>query len=124
MLCVKELNNYYLENNIYDYTLYPELNYSYSKSKGIISNGSIDLLAISNNDCIIIDYKSDEAIYIEDEEVFKTTLIEKYKVQIDEYVKALKDLKLEVNNIEKKIIYFRNYNSDKESIDLKVLDVK
>ena len=122
--CVKELNKYYLENNIYDYTLYPELNYSYSKEKNIISNGSIDLLAINNNDCIIIDYKSDEAIYIEDEEVFKNTLLEKYKVQIDEYVKALKDLKLEVNNIKKLIIYFRNYNSDKETIDLKVLNIK
>ena len=123
-VCVKELNKYYSDNNIYEYTLYPELKYSYSKAKDIISNGSIDLLVVNNNDCIIIDYKSDEAIYIENEEVFKTTLLEKYKVQIDEYEKALKDVGLDVNNIEKRIIYFRNYNIEKESIDLKVLKIK
>ncbi|MBP5550747.1 MAG: UvrD-helicase domain-containing protein [Bacilli bacterium] len=122
--CAIALNKYYSDNNIYKYDLYSELNYSYLKDKDIISNGSIDLLAISGKDAIIFDYKSDEAVYISDEEVFKASLIEKYKVQLDEYENALNDLGLDVDNVRKVIIYFRNYDLEKASVDLKTLEIK
>ena len=124
LACTKEMNKYYLEKGIYDCELYPELNYSYKKDVDLISNGSIDVLVINKDKATIIDYKSDEANYIEDEEIFKTTLLEKYKVQLDEYVNAICDLGLDVKVINKVIIYFRNYNIDKENIDLKVLNIK
>ena len=122
--CAKALNKYYLENNIYKYELFSELNYSYLKGNDIISNGSIDLLAIDNKKATIFDYKSDEAIYIRDEEVFKNSLVEKYKVQLDEYENALKDLEIDLDSIKKVVIYFRNYDIDKECVDLKILNIK
>ena len=104
-----------------DYEKYPELSFSYLKD-GNIFNGSIDLLLVKGDECIIIDYKSDEAEYISDDQVFETTLIEKYQNQLDAYEQVVKDL-FHTENIKKKIIYFRRYDEVKRTIDVKCLDL-
>ena len=45
-------------------------------------------------------------------------------MQLDEYENALKDLGIEVETIKKVIIYFRNYDLEKVSVDLKTLAIK
>ena len=121
--CTKALDEYYRLNNIYDCELYPELNYSYLKSDNLISNGSIDLLIKDKDHYLVIDYKSDEAVYINEDSVFEKTLIEKYKTQIDEYIVSLKNMDITSNKIDAMIIYFRRYDKDAKTIDLKTLKI-
>ena len=118
--CVIETNKYYKENGYYNYELYPELTFSYLKDKNVISNGSIDLLVKDNNRIKIIDYKSDCAEYIEDDNVFEFTLKEKYEPQLDLYEETVKELFKDKDiTIEKSIIYYRNYNKDSGDIRIK-----
>jgi len=120
-VCLIETNKYYKNNNYYNYKLYPELTFSYLKEDNLISNGSIDLLLINNNEIKIIDYKSDCAEYIEDDSIFELTLKEKYSPQLDLYEKTVKDIFKDIKNLKiiKSIIYFRNYNKEKETVKVK-----
>ena len=79
-----------------------------------ITNESIDLLSVSNDEIVIYDYKSDVAEFIIDD-IFEQTLIEKYKNQLDDYEKEVKALYKDLSII-KKIIYFRRYNKDNKSV--------
>ena len=111
----------YLNNLINDgYSLYPEMTFSYQKD-GTIINGSIDLLCLKENNALIIDYKSDEADYLDDD-IFKKVLTERYFKQIALYEEAVERL-LKCTNIKKKIIYFKNYDPDKEIVSLKELEL-
>ena len=100
---INELNKYYKDKGYYNYKLYPELGFSYLKDDKLISNGSIDLLLIKDDEAIIIDYKSDAAEYIIDDEVFEKTLIEKYENQLNEYELTVKRLFSNINKISKRI---------------------
>ena len=124
--CVKSYKTWFDKQFSRDvYESYPEFGFSYLTESGdnkVISNGSIDLLLVGDNDYIIIDYKSDEAEYIKDDKVFEETLREKYVPQLDAYQKVVEDL-FKTNNIKKKIIYFRRYDSSKQKIDVCCLDL-
>ena len=104
------------------YTLYPEYGFSYFDGTNI-NNGSIDLLMVNEKECIIIDYKSDEAEYIKDDKVFETTLVEKYEKQLNGYQKVVETL-FPNKPIEKKIIYFRRYDDKNHTIDVECLNLK
>ena len=121
--CLNKLDNMFKEDGIYKTNLYPELTFSYKKSKNTISNGSIDLLSINNGNYIIYDYKSDEAEYIIDDKLFEETLKEKYQNQLDEYESVVKDLFTDAKKISKKIIYFRRYDDKNKDIDVKICEL-
>ena len=100
------------------YELFPEFGFSYyDQESNVISNGSIDLLMKKDDSFIVIDYKSDEAEYIKDDALFEQTLKEKYEPQLNAYEKVVRDL-FSVKEIKKQIIYFRRYDSTKQTIDL------
>ena len=103
------------------YTLYPEFGFSYFDGNQI-NNGSIDLLMIKDNECVIIDYKSDEAEYIIDDAIFEITLKEKYENQLNAYQSVVEHV-FPGNSIKKQIIYFRRYDDKKHTIDVKCLDL-
>ena len=119
--CLNNLDKYYSDIKLYENDLYPELKFCLKKNDEI-SNGSIDLLAVESDKITIYDYKSDVAEYIKNDDVFEQTLTEKYQNQLNDYelvVKELYDLP-----IAKKIIYFRRYDKEKKSIDVKVFELK
>ena len=97
--------------------------YYFDKETNIWWNGSIDL-SVRNNDTLeIYDYKSDEAIYIHDDNEFEKTLIEKYSPQLQAYKKAMSFIYPEIKNITLTIVYFRNYNKDTKQVSLKLLKI-
>ena len=116
--CVSAFDQWFDENG---YELYPEFKFSYL-SNNQINNGSIDLLMVKDNECVIIDYKSDEAEYIEDDAIFETTLVEKYENQLNAYEGVVATL-FPNRAISKKIIYFRRYDDQNHTIDVKCLDL-
>ncbi len=86
--------------------VYTELPFSYYEDKkeeekkeegNVWMNGTADLI-IKNRDeagkiCYqVLDYKSDHDEYINDEEIFRTTLDERYKGQLEQYCHAVKRL--------------------------------
>ena len=116
--CVNSFNEWFKAEG---YELYPEFGFSYFED-GQIKNGSIDLLMVKDNECVIIDYKSDEAEYIEDDAIFETTLVEKYENQLNAYEQVVATL-FPNRAISKKIIYFRRYDDQNHTIDVKCLDL-
>ena len=118
LTCVDAFNNWF---NKEDYALYPEFGFSYFDGNQI-NNGSIDLLMVNDKECVIVDYKSDEAEYIADDKVFEKTLIEKYESQLNGYRSVVEHLFLG-KPIKKKIIYFRRYNDKQHTIDVKSLEL-
>ena len=118
LACVDAFNNWF---NKEGYTLYPEFGFSYFGGNQI-NNGSIDLLMVNDKECIIIDYKSDEAEYIIDDETFEKTLVEKYENQLNGYQSVVEHL-FPNKPITKKIIYFRRYNDQAHTIDVKSLEL-
>ena len=118
LTCVTAFNNWFIRK---DYTLYPEFGFSYFDDNQI-NNGSIDLLMVNDNECIIVDYKSDEAEYIIEDEVFEKTLIEKYENQLNAYQSVVEHL-FPDKSITKKIVYFRRYNPEEQKIDVKSLEL-
>ena len=118
LICVEAFNNWFDRK---DYALYPEFGFSYFDGTQI-NNGSIDLLMVNEKECIIIDYKSDEAEYITDDKVFEKTLVEKYENQLNGYQKVVEHL-FPNKAIKKKIIYFRRYNAEQSVVDVKSLEL-
>lgn len=118
LTCVTSFNNWF---NGDGYALYPEFGFSYYDGENI-NNGSIDLLMVGDKECIIIDYKSDEAEFISDDATFETTLVEKYKNQLDGYESVVATL-FPGKSIKKKIVYFRRYNPEQTTVDVKCLDL-
>ena len=116
--CVYAFNNWFIKEG---YTLYPEFGFSYFDGNQI-NNGSIDLLMVNDNECIIVDYKSDEAEYIIEDEVFEKTLVEKYENQLNAYQSVVEHL-FPGKPITKKIVYFRRYNPEEQKIDVKSLEL-
>ena len=118
---LKRTKEHYQELNLFNKELYPEFTFSYQNKNGEIMNGSIDLLVIDNNQALIIDYKSDEADYLE-QNIFEQVLKERYLPQIDCYKEIVKDL-VNVETITTKIIYYRNYQKEKEDIEIKTYKI-
>ena len=119
--CLISLNKEF-EKNIYSTDLYPELSFCTKINDNEITNGSIDLLSVSNNEIVIYDYKSDVAEYITDDNIFEQTLVEKYKNQLDDYEKVVKGLYSDLPII-KRIIYFRRYNEDTKTVEAKICNI-
>ena len=115
--CAKAYIEYFHKNGLDQYDAEPEFTFSYHLDNQI-NNGSIDLLLIKGDDCIIIDYKSDEAEYILDDKVFEITLKEKYEPQLNSYEEVVKHLFPEIKSIKKQIIYFRRYDRNNKQIDV------
>lgn len=122
-ICLRKLDEYFIENDFYGTTLKPEFKFSSEIDDKEVSNGSIDLLQIKGDTITIYDYKSDEAEYIEDDSTFEDTLREKYQSQLDDYEKIVRNIYPEVKTINKKIIYFRRYNPKGNDIDVMVCDL-
>ena len=116
--CVIAFNDWFINDG---YELYPEFGFSYLNNDQI-NNGSIDLLMVKDNECIIIDYKSDEAEYIQDDSIFEITLKEKYENQLNAYQSVVEHL-FPNHAVKKKIIYFRRYDDKAHTIDVKRLDL-
>ena len=116
--CVVAFNDWFINDR---YELYPEFGFSYLDNNQI-NNGSIDLLMVKDNECVIIDYKSDEAEYIPDDSVFEKTLKEKYENQLNAYQSVVEHL-FPNHSLKKKIIYFRRYDDIAHTIDVKCLDL-
>ena len=96
--CVKAFDKWFDRSG---YALYPEFKFSYLKD-GVINNGSIDLLMVKDDEYIIIDYKSDEAEYIVDDDVFEQTLREKYDPQLKSYEEVVSTIQW-ISSVEAKI---------------------
>ncbi len=124
LTCVKEYRKFFKAHRYDEYQVYPEFTFSYKSDDNTINNGSIDLLLVKENEFIIIDYKSDEAEYIKDDAVFETTLKEKYEPQLLAYEKVVKDIFKATGSVAKKIIYFRRYDYEKQSIEVKEYNLK
>ncbi len=118
LTCVTSFNEWFKADG---YELYPEFGFSYFEDNQI-KNGSIDLLMVKDNECVIIDYKSDEAEYIEGDKVFEITLKEKYENQLNAYEAVVNKL-FPNRAISKKIIYFRRYDDQVHTVDVKCLDL-
>ena len=81
---VRNAKEIYKEQPFYTYISTKEI-YDTESDENTLVQGIIDLYYIDeNNDCILVDYKTD---YVQNE----TELIEKYKVQLEIYKKALED---------------------------------
>ncbi len=115
--CTKAYIAYFHKMGLDQYDAEPEFTFSYHLDD-MINNGSIDLLLTKGDDCIIIDYKSDEAEYIKDDRVFEITLKEKYEPQLNSYEEVVKHLFPEIKSIKKQIIYFRRYDRNNKQIDV------
>ena len=122
-VCLNELDSYFRKNSIYSTMLLPEFPFSCKLDDGLVSNGSIDLLSLVDENAIIYDYKSDEAEYIINDKDFEDTLEEKYSIQLSEYEKVIRIIEPRIKKISKKIIYFRRYDKENETIELKVFDL-
>lgn len=118
LTCVSSFKGWFKADG---YELFPEFGFSYLDNSQI-NNGSIDLLMVKDDECVIIDYKSDEAEYIKEDSMFETTLKEKYENQINAYGEVVARL-FPNKKISKKIVYFRRYNHKTHTIDVKILDL-
>ncbi|MCR5348178.1 MAG: UvrD-helicase domain-containing protein [Bacilli bacterium] len=119
LTCVESFDAYFQQNGFDQWERYPEFTFSYYKGEeNVLSNGSIDLLLCQKDRFLLIDFKSDEALYIPDDATFEKTLIEKYKPQMDAYHLVLKDLFGAGKTIEKRIVYFRRYDDKKKTVDV------
>lgn len=83
----------------------------------ILVNGFMDLLIIdSDNHALILDYKSDEADNLSDEQIAQA-LTKKYSPQITMYKKAVQKLYgINGDAIDAALIYFRDYDFESGSI--------
>lgn len=116
---LKQLDHYLQKLKNWGYTLYPEMTFSYYDDA--IINGSIDLLCLKEDEALIIDYKSDEADYLDDQ-IFEEVLKERYQSQIALYEDAVKRI-CKASKITKKIIYFKHYDVEKSDVELKELEL-
>ena len=121
--CLNALDKHFKDKKLYELTLYPEFKFSCKTKDNEVSNGSIDLLVVDGKSITIYDYKSDEAEYIEDDNVFADTLKEKYTTQLDEYEKVVEVFGENISTINKKIIYFRRYDKSKGEVDIEECDI-
>lgn len=104
----------------------PEFSYSLFENKVIDEfktdadsliylNGTMDLFIKYKDKILIIDYKSDFIGYQNDEQ-FSYIIKNEYQNQLNVYRKSAEIMFKDINKIETKIIYFKNYNYDLEEI--------
>ena len=117
LTCVKAYIDYFKKVGFDQYEARAEYTFSYYDNNEI-NNGSIDLLLMKGDEYIIVDYKSDEAEFIKDDNVFEQTLKEKYEPQLEAYEKVVRHLFKNIKSLKKKIIYFRRYDRASKQIDV------
>ena len=126
---LKATRNYYKEIKLLKDAEMVEPEFSYSLFKNekidefktdddslIYLNGTMDLFIKYKDKILIIDYKSDFIGYQNDKQ-FSEIIKNEYQNQLNVYRKSASIMFDDIKNIETKIIYFKNYDYEKEYIE-------
>ena len=133
---LKATKNLYNELNIFDSAEMVEPEFTYQlyddvynspfkkddKNIDVYLNGTIDLFIKYKDRILIIDYKSDAAGY-ENESQYSSILRSEYSPQLEVYKESARRLFGDINNIEAKIIYYREYDYDSELIIPTIINI-